>query len=349
MEWKQEHQTAFDTLIEKCTTAPVLAFADYTKPFRLHTDASGEGLGAVLYQEVDGKDRVIAHASRSLAAGENYPAHKLEFLCLKWAVTEKFHDYLYAGKFTAYTDNNPLTYVMRSAKLDATGHRWVAQLANYNFDIHYRPGKLNTDADVLSRLKIDSESTSAILKSDSPVPVVETLCCSHRVVPEGMDSNFSKVSQAEWARRQWEEPAYRDLIRVVEGSLPGHTSLWGEAKWMRKEIPHLCLHDGVLYRKRTLLGEQSHQLVLPLPYRRKAIEYCHDKMGHLGLEKTLELVRERFFWPGLTRDVEKYLSVCSRCLCRKVLANDRAPLGHLHSTQPMEMLCIDYLTLELWT
>ncbi|KXJ23610.1 Retrovirus-related Pol polyprotein from transposon opus [Exaiptasia diaphana] len=88
----------------------------------------------------------------------NYPVHKLEFLGLKWAVTEKFHDYLYGNTFIVRTDNNPLTYVNSTAKLDATGHRWFAALANYNFKIHYRPGKRNADADALSRRPHESVS-----------------------------------------------------------------------------------------------------------------------------------------------------------------------------------------------
>ena len=140
--WGPTEQKAFDTAIEKLTSAPVLGYADYTLPFVLHTDSSGTGLGAVLYQKQDGVDRVIAYASRGLRPSEKkYPAHKLEFLALKWSVTEKFHDYLYGNTFSVVTDNNPLTYVLTSAKLDATGHRWVAALANYNFTISYRPGK----------------------------------------------------------------------------------------------------------------------------------------------------------------------------------------------------------------
>ena len=59
--------------------------------------------------------------------------HKLEFLALKWSVTERFHEYLYGGHFEVYMDNNPLTYILTTAKLDITGQRWVASLANYNF------------------------------------------------------------------------------------------------------------------------------------------------------------------------------------------------------------------------
>ena len=91
--WTPECQLAFDQLKDLCTSTPILAYADYKKPFQLQTDASDLGLGAVLYQVNDDKhQRVIAYASRSLSNTErNYPAHKLEFLALKWAVMDRFH------------------------------------------------------------------------------------------------------------------------------------------------------------------------------------------------------------------------------------------------------------------
>ena len=139
IEWTDIADSAFETLKTMCVNTPILAYPDYQLPFTLHTDSSTDGLGAVLYQKQDGKQRVIAYASRSVSKAEsNYPAHKLEFLALKWAVCEKFHEYLYGTKpFEVFTDNNPLTYVLTSAKLDACGQRWVAKLANYNFSIKY--------------------------------------------------------------------------------------------------------------------------------------------------------------------------------------------------------------------
>ena len=113
-------------MIDKLTSPPVLAYTDYSRPFLLNIDASVDGLGAVLYQEHNGIEHVIAYASRGLRASEcNYPAHKLEFLRLKWALCDKFSDFLYGSRFTVRTDNNPLTYVLTTAKLDATGHRWL--------------------------------------------------------------------------------------------------------------------------------------------------------------------------------------------------------------------------------
>ncbi|PIK50560.1 hypothetical protein BSL78_12567 [Apostichopus japonicus] len=97
--WTEEHQGILCSLIDLLTRQPVMAFPDFSKPYILHTDASLMGLGAVLYQEQEGKLRVIAYASRTLSAPEkNYHSTKLEFLALKWAVTERFRDYLTYAK-----------------------------------------------------------------------------------------------------------------------------------------------------------------------------------------------------------------------------------------------------------
>ena len=150
--WVEEEQQVFQLLKLELITPRVLAHADYSKPFVVHKDVSLLGLGAILYQRQDGKDRVIAYASRSLKPVErNYPAHKLECLALKWTVTDTFHDYLYGATFHVLTDNNPLTYVNTAAKLDASVQRWVATLANYDFHLRYRPGKNNAGEDGLSR------------------------------------------------------------------------------------------------------------------------------------------------------------------------------------------------------
>ena len=100
----------------------------------------------------------IAYASHIMTETEQrYHSNKQEFLALKWAVTEQFHEYLSPygknrNEFVVQTDNNPLTYIFSLANLDAAGQRWVAQLASYNFALEYQKGKDNTVADFLSRL-----------------------------------------------------------------------------------------------------------------------------------------------------------------------------------------------------
>ena len=155
----QEAREAFDRLKAACLEAPILAFSDFGKPFLLETDASGKGLGAVLSQkQSNGRYHSIAYASRIMTETEQrYHSNKQEFLALKWAVTELFHEYLSPygknrNEFVIWTDNNPLTYIFSLANLDAAGQRWVAQLASYNFALEYQKGKDNTVANFLSCL-----------------------------------------------------------------------------------------------------------------------------------------------------------------------------------------------------
>ena len=158
IQWTPEHSAVVPRLVDMLISPPILDYPDFNLPFVLHTDASNEGLGAVLYQQQGEKLCVIAYGSRTLTPAEkNYHFHsgKLEFLALKWAICDKFRDYLYyAPTFTVYTDNNPLTYILSTAKLNAVGHRWVGELADFHFTIRYRPGKSNADADTLSRYPV---------------------------------------------------------------------------------------------------------------------------------------------------------------------------------------------------
>ena len=107
--WGPEQQEAFETLQRLFTESPILAYADFKTQFILHRDASGDGLVAVLYQVQEGKQGVIAYAPQSLRRSErNYPVHKLEFLALKWAIKDKFHEYLYPSQSKCIWTITPL-------------------------------------------------------------------------------------------------------------------------------------------------------------------------------------------------------------------------------------------------
>ena len=140
IEWDQIHQQAVETLVDCLTTPPILAYQDYEKDFILHVDASEKGLSAMLYQEQEKVLRVIGYGPRTLS-----PAERNYYL----------HSGYYVHHFRVYTDNNPLTYVQSSAKLNATGLRWVGELADYHFSIHYHSGKAHIDADTMSRLPFE--------------------------------------------------------------------------------------------------------------------------------------------------------------------------------------------------
>ena len=367
--WGQPQQEAFERLINILTSAPVLAYADFSLPFLLHTDASGSGLGAVLYQNQNGLDRVIAYASRSLSDSEkNYPAHKLEFLALKWAVCDKFHDYLYGSKFHVKTDNNPLTYVQTTAHLDATGHRWLAALSSYDFSISYKPGVTNQDADALSRLPEDHKDNVEEVSLDSitvrvlcmmaqrPEPLV-LFCMMNNVtaniqdppLPPDMQGQMS-LPQLDVKRLQAEDPTISKVFPLVEkGVKPSSQYVGRQVRSVRlllREFKKLRIIDGLLYRERQADHTKERQLILPKKCRDQVLCSLHDDMAHLGRDRTLDLVRKRFFWSNMAADISKYISTCDRCLHRKVKISDRAPLVSIESTHPMELVCVDYLALE---
>ena len=162
--WDSQHQESFDRLKDALTSSPILAYPNYDKPFILETDASLKGLGAVLTQEDDdGNFRIISYASRTLKPYERsmrkYSSAKLELLALKWAICDKFRDYLIGSQFTVLTDNNPLTYV-RTSRLGAAQIRWLSDLTLFDFEIKYRAGKTNQAADALSRRPGNPDSSS---------------------------------------------------------------------------------------------------------------------------------------------------------------------------------------------
>ena len=377
--WGSAQQQAFNELKSRCTTTPVLAYADFHKPFILHVDASFDGLGAALYQEQDGKERPVAFASRGLSQSERrYPVHKLEFLALKWAVTEKFHDYLYGSHFEARTDNNPLTYVLTTAKLDATGQRWISQLGNYNFNIVYRSGRKNIDADGLSRIRwpqecedVSSQSVHAVIEGTAVEHgFLENLCLPdidslesylHNIddldYPVNDSSSFPGFDIAtcasiqikdpkDWAHIQLRDTTLGQIISLLKDN---HTQIDlqnPEVRALYKVRESLVLDaDQVLQRKHMTDDKENYRLVLPLDYRNLALKLCHDDLGHLGRDRTLALLQERY-WPGMMASVVNHIKKCGRCLRRKEPVNQRAPLVNIKTSQPLEMICMDFLKLE---
>lgn len=383
--WTVECQQAFKAIIDKLTTAPILGYADPKLPYLLHTDASTSGLGAALYQEQEGQLRVIAYASRGLTRSEaKYPAHKLEFLALKWAVTVKFSDYLYGSEFTVVTDSNPLTYVLTSAKLDATSYRWLSSLSTFNFKIQYRAGAQNQDADGLSRrpngqLTDDLESQKEwerikqftlnhleaepgqqvmlpeVVKAicerhqiDQPTPValVESLGVTADVLPQAfMDEcdhglpSIPRLSEDDLRCKQREDPEMNEVIGYLESSekplgvkgKPLNLVLWLK-EWNKFEMI-----NGLLYRKRVDQGRVQRQLALPESLREIVLTCLHNDMGHLGIERTLDLLRSRFYWPRMANAVERKIQTCERCVRRKSMVQKAAPLVNIQTSRPLEL------------
>ena len=362
--WNEEHQIALNKLIDQVTSAPILAYPDYNETFYLHTDASGYGLGSILYQKQKGKDRVIGYGSRTLKPAEvNYHSTKLEFLSLKWAVTEKFKDYLmYADMFQIYTDNNPLVYLMDSGKLNATSQRWVSELCEYNFKVYYRPGKVHADADCLSRLPLDISGYMELCTEEVDLNTFEAIVAGIQVQAKGEEAwvmpLFAHLQEGD-GKQTVEKKVTLESIKaaqkedneigpVLDMLVKKKKKVEGEVlegtKLLLREIKRLQVDErGVLCRKSGKLN----QLVLPECFRKLIYENLHQEMGHLGVERTFQLARSRVYWPKMYGSIENFIQKECRCVTQKRPSkNSVASLQSIHSSCPMELVGIDYLHLE---
>ncbi len=177
--WSIKCEKNFKLIIYYLTNPPLLAFPDFKKDFFLQTDASGVGLGAVLVQlDDENNERVLGYASRLLKDPErNYHATELECLAIVWA-TEHFRPYLYGRKFKIYSDHNPLVHIKNIKNKSARVTRWKLSLAEYDYEIEYKKGSLNSNADALSRIESEAENTNImhinnVLSSLLPENIIE--------------------------------------------------------------------------------------------------------------------------------------------------------------------------------
>ena len=275
IKWDSRCQQAFDDLKKLCTTVPILVYANFSKPFKLHTDACGMGLGAVLYQpREDGTEAVIAFASRSLSKAEShYPAHKLEFHTLMWAVVKKFHEYLYGLTFDVHMGNNPLTYVLTTAKVDAASHHCVTSLANYNFRLHYRADKVNIDADALSRvswqggmpdssgthLKVTTAAVQAVQEAalQGPPSHIEAYSSDLHVLDILQDSKqIASMTLEDWCQAQEADPVLSLVITRLRDEMLGKGQ--SKATDPLKSV-NMGKNKTISYSKRVSCTDRSYQ------------------------------------------------------------------------------------------
>ena len=265
------------------------------------------GLGAVLYQKQDDDtEHLIVYASRTLSKSErNYDTHKLESLALKWSITERFHEYLYGGHFEVYTDNNPLTFILTTAKLDATGQRWVASLANYNFKIFYKCGKLNIEADALSHIPWENTQVDHMeplivktmlqskLESETSLP---NKCTPVNLLKSMIVDSTLKLTWNDWIKEQMDDTDTGKVTQLLKTNrLSKYVVQEMDSSGIRvllKYRKNLFLNNGLLYQKVTLKNhlEPVMQFVLPKRFIHKVILTCHDDNGHLGMERNFRIV-----------------------------------------------------------
>ena len=323
---------AVDVLKEKVQSMPVLVFPDFDKPFLLETDASKEGLRVVLSQkQSDGRYHPIAFGSHSLTPSEkNYHSSKLEFLALKWSMTEHFKEYLTYAPFVVRTDNNPLTYVLTMSNLDATGHQWVGVLASFQFELEYQKGTDNGAVDALSWVPVSHswQTVQSLLEG----VIVGTSDRGEAKANEGLLEEHEHLSQearvqavklellhvVDWEQAQEADVALagcRKWLHLRKSMLPPRQDtllkecLGAEAETVQGKMffhirNSLILNKGLMYVNMTPKGktEGVPEFVIPVAQCCMALNGVHQDAGHQGQQRSLALTQERFWWPMMAED-----------------------------------------------
>lgn len=164
-----------------------------------------------------------------------------------------------------------------------------------------------------------------------------------------MSIECQQVHKIDIEKAQHQDSIIRDWIYFVEQQMfPSKHELppTQESTILRKNFNRFKIIDRKLYRETTSDSETQQQLVVPPELVNEVLRSSHNNLGHPGRGKTTSFIRERFFWPGMTCDIEEWIKGCKRCLLRKSPTNNRAPLVNIQSSEPLELVCLDYLTLE---
>ncbi|GBM15017.1 Retrovirus-related Pol polyprotein from transposon 297 [Araneus ventricosus] len=316
VDWPHECEKSFNSLKQALTSSPILTYPRTDKDFILDTDASDEGIGAVLSQNTGNEKRVIAYFSKSLGKPErNYCVTRKELLAIVKSI-EHFHHYLYGRKFLLRTDHASLRWLLNFKEPEGQIARWIQRLQEYDFEIQHRKGTSHGNADALSR-KPCKESCKQCTNAEKKFGMERDI--SVKVVTT---TTVDPWSSCEIQKAQLEDPVIKPILekKLNSAERPSWQEIAPESPatkryWALWDSLHL--KDGVLYRKWESDDGNScrWQLILPKSRIPEVLRETHDSAsgGHFGVMKTLSKTRERFYWDRLRADVENWCRECHAC------------------------------------
>lgn len=304
--WNDACQNAFDVLKKKLTSCPILSLPNFKYKFNLCTDASNKAIGAVLFQNINGCEKVISYGSRKLNdAEQNYSTIEKECLAIVWSI-QNYRHYLYGQTFTVYTDHNPLTYLNSLKDSHGRLSRWKLTLQQYDFNIVYKPGTKNLNADALSRCYAITETDKKVI-NENKLPI------------ELNDVNYEN------------EVKNDDKLNCLKNYLikNGNIKLTKRGKF--------TLENNMVYRHFESPEGLISQIYVPKNLINVILEYSHDKFGHMGSYKIYDIIRKRYYWPGYQIHIKKYVKSCH--ICQKFsIEKDKAELVHFMPSKPFQIV-----------
>ena len=330
--WSEDRQQAFKTLKECLSTAPVLAHPDFSKPFKLYTDASLYAVGAVLTQEFEEGEKVIQYLSKQMTDGQQkWPTIEREAYAIVHAVNKLRH-FLLGHKFTVFTDHKPLRSLFSSEMKNARVQHWAIILDEYGCDIQHKSGKSNVPADMLSRIAPSTVVDTDVVDSTN---LKEQLKHIQEDGFESVTGTLEQVLPKNIRKLQRKDPELELIIQGLKED-PDQAGL-----------KSYVLEDQILYHVSVPVKydkTQRLQLVVPVSLREGILQEIHASEyigGHLSTDKTYDKLRMRYFWENMYRDVINSVNKCRLCCARRMKKVIRPLQDMPEPNYPFEIIGID--------
>lgn len=301
--WTKECQQTFNKAKELLKSSKVLTHYSTEHPIRVSADASGTGLGAVLSHVIDGQERPVYYASRSLAPAETkYSQLDKEGLAIIFAI-KKFQQYLFARHFEIVTDHKPLLTVFAPDKplsmfVPARMLRWKLLLSSHSYTITYKKGSSNSNADGLSRLPLTTSQASHAEQPDIP-----DLCMMYHLPesPAGEGQAATPLTSKLVSAKSRTDPVIAKVVKALR------TGNW----------PEMVEDIKTFYSRRlemTVEGDcliWGNRLVVPEVLRDPILQHLHD--AHPGVVRMKAMARLYIWWPSMDADITEICKSCVNC------------------------------------
>ena len=383
--WKNEQTESFNKLKEMLCNTPILSYPRFDKPFIIHSDASFQGIGGVLLQLLDDKiEHPIYYVSRSLKKSErNYPITELEGTAAVYCISE-FKPYILGNPYKTilYTDHQPLVPIMKRGEPNTSKHaRWCSLFSQLQVDVVYQPGKANIIADALSRIKrkddiivdtlVDKNNNINNMGNNNNNMDSDSNNNNNSINNNNINSNTNNNSNN---NKNSNDNINSNNYDNNSQNLGGNNQMESidemeNEKYISEFMKRFLTERIVNIDNKTYIRDHNKLRLIIDDYMEKIkiIGMAH-RIGHEGIQKTYERIKQNYYWKNMILDIKKYISICKICQLNKsqpipnLVEKFRTPIeapfvrmgldiiGPLKTTTKGNkyiIVCVDYFT--LWT